>query len=105
MTRRIYTATIQLFDAVDQLFDAERGPNGEPSRHDFLVYDLLPALEDLAENYERFARPGPEPGTDVVIVAGTLVPFFAVYVSLGPDGIIEVFHLSIHQCPPLDEPA
>jgi hypothetical protein len=40
-SRRIVRATAGFFEDLDRQLPSERGPNGEPSAHDFQVFELL----------------------------------------------------------------
>ncbi len=46
--RRTVRTTQQFFEDLDRQLPAERGPNGEPSIHDFQVYELLRIVEQFA---------------------------------------------------------
>jgi hypothetical protein len=73
---------------------AERGPNGEPSAHDFQVYELLRVVEQFATQWESMTEliPG-RSDYRVLIAAGLLVPRFSVVGQLAPDGAIELVRL------------
>ena len=54
--RRTVRATSELFDDPDRQLPAERGANGEPSRRDFEVFELLPLVDEIAERWDEIAR-------------------------------------------------
>lgn len=48
MTPRRVRPLPEFFHALDQQLSEERGPNGEPSRYDFLSLELPEVMEDFA---------------------------------------------------------
>jgi hypothetical protein len=87
--RRPVRVDLRFLEQLDAQLGEERGPNGEPSRIDFLRFEL-PTLEDeFALRFEDL--PEVIPGrTDYrqVITAGRLVPFIAIVGQLTPDGSV-----------------
>lgn len=51
--RRTVRATARFFEDVDRQFDAERGPEGEPSANDFEVFELLRIVETFATRFDE----------------------------------------------------
>ncbi|MGN6694593.1 MAG: hypothetical protein ACTHN0_10490 [Aquihabitans sp.] len=85
-----------MFDRIDTLFDAERGRDGEPSVHDFLVVDLTKITAGIAEHFEDL--PELISGRDdyrLLVGAGVLVRAFAATVQRAPDGSIDLLRLDI----------
>lgn len=94
--RRTVRTTQQFFEDLDRQLPAERGPNGEPSVHDFKVYELLRVVEQFAVGWDTLTEliPG-RPDYRIVIAAGLLVPRFAVAGQLAPDGAVELIRLRL----------
>lgn len=94
--RRTVRTTQQFFEDLDRQLPAERGPNGEPSIHDFQVYELLRIVEQFAVEWDTLTEliPG-RLDYRIVIAAGLLVPRFAVAGQLAPDGAIELIRLRL----------
>ncbi|MCB0995613.1 MAG: hypothetical protein R2699_12495 [Acidimicrobiales bacterium] len=94
--RRTVRTTQQFFEDLDRQLPAERGPNGEPSVHDFQVYELLRIVEQFAVEWDTLAEliPG-RPDYRIVLAAGLLVPRIAVAGQLAPDGAIELIRLRL----------
>lgn len=92
--RRAVRATQQFFEDLDRQLPPERGPNGEPSAHDFDVYELLRLVEGFAIGFDRMAEliPG-RSDYRILISAGLLVPRFAVVGQLAADGAVELVRL------------
>lgn len=92
MRRKVWTAA-----ELDELaLPPERGPNGEPSDHDFQVYELLRGVEQFAVEFDSMVEliPG-RPDYRVLITAGLLVPRFAVTGQLASDGAIKLVRLRL----------
>jgi hypothetical protein len=86
--------TEQFFNRLDQLLPGERGPEGEPSITDFLLFDLPSVSDRLGSNYFENTMETNDPEVRVFIGAGVLVARFAIYVALEGDAV-EAFWLSI----------
>ncbi|MBA2607666.1 MAG: hypothetical protein H0U92_01845 [Actinobacteria bacterium] len=94
--RRTVRATTSFFEDLDRQFPAERGPNGEPSAHDFQVFDLIRIVDQFAEGFDEL----PElftgrPDYRILISAGMLVPRLSVIGQLARDGAIELVQLDV----------
>lgn len=88
--------TAHLYEDVDRQLGSERGPNGEPSAHDFLVVDLMAILDVFALRFDELpliveARPD----IRVLVMSGSLVSRFAVVGRLASDGEIELIQLDL----------
>ncbi len=94
--RRTVRTTQQFFEDLDRQLPPERGPNGEPSAHDFQVYELLRVVEQFAVEFDSIAEliPG-RPEYRILITAGLLVPRFAVTGQLASDGAVELVRLRL----------
>ncbi|MDZ4828094.1 MAG: hypothetical protein SGJ13_16775 [Actinomycetota bacterium] len=96
LPRRAVRATATFFADLDYQLGAERGPNGEPSAHDFQVFELLRIVELFATRFDALPQliPG-RPEYRVLIVAGVLVPRMSVVGQPAPDGAVELVELEL----------
>ncbi len=89
--RRSVRITASFFEDLDGQLPHERGPNGEPSTHDFQVHELLRVVDRVATEWDTLTEliPG---RTDyrILTVVGILVPVFTVVAQLASDGAIEI---------------
>ena len=94
--RRTVRTTKQFFQDLDRQLPPERGPHGEPSAHDFQVYELLRVVEQFATEFDTMAEliPG-RPEYRILITSGLLVPRFVVTGQLAPDGAVELVRLRL----------
>ncbi len=95
MSRRRFVVLPGFFDRLDQLLPGERTSSGVPSRTDFIVYDLSPMLDALAEDYERETLELPGTSERVVVKHGITVAYIAITVKLASDGTIEVVSVEL----------
>jgi hypothetical protein len=94
--RRTVRATQSFFEDLDRQLPAERGPTGEPSTHDFQVFELLRIVEVFATSFDDL--PTLIPGRAdyrILITAGILVPRLAVVGQLVSDDAIELIELDL----------
>lgn len=94
--RRIVRVTEAFFAQLDELLDADRGDEGQPSATDFLILDLPTVVERFATDFE--ALPEIADGFSaarVVVTPGVLVRAFAVYGLLLADGSIDIIGVEI----------
>jgi hypothetical protein len=84
----------KVFDQIDRVLGAERGPHGEPSANDFLTVDLLAIVEVFATRFNDLpeAVPG-RPDYRLLISAGVLVPAVAVVGQITADGSVELISI------------
>lgn len=94
--RRTVRATAGFFEDLDRQLPSERGPNGEPSAHDFQVFELLQVVDRFATGFDDLPQlvPG-RPDYRILISAGMLVTAFAVVGQLAPDGAVELVQLDL----------
>ncbi len=94
--RRTVRTTSQFFEDLDRQLPSERGSHGEPSAHDFQVYELLRVVEQFALEFDSMAEliPG-RPDYRILIATGLLVPRFAVIGQLASDGAVELVRLRL----------
>jgi hypothetical protein len=94
--RRTVRTTQRFFEDLDRQLRQERGPHGEPSVHDFQVYELLRVVEQFAVGFDALAEliPG-RPDYRILIAAGMLVPRFSVVGQLASVGAVELISLQI----------
>ena len=85
-----------VFDELDRVLPAERGPNGEPSVKDFLTIDLLPIVDSFATGFSSLAEAVPgRSDYRMLISAGVLVATVAVVGQLTSDGSVELLSIRI----------
>jgi hypothetical protein len=94
--RRQVRVSPSFFDRLDQLLPAERSASGAPSTADFLLHEIPPLIDVLAMDYDTttLAVDG-VPGVRVLIAAGVLVPYLALFTLVTSDGAIEIIYLEI----------
>jgi hypothetical protein len=83
-------------DDLDRSLSEERGQMGEPSRADFLAYELPEIIDAFAEHFDDLpeAVPG-RPDYRLLVGAGTVVRGYAVIGQLRPDGSMDLLDLEI----------
>lgn len=94
--RRTVRVSRDVFDELDRVLGAERGPNGEPSVNDFLTIDLLPIVDAFAKRFDDLpeAIPG-RPDYRLLINAGALVRGASVIGQLVSDDSIELVYIKL----------
>ena len=94
--RREVRVSPSFFDRLDWLLPDERGDDGTPSATDFLLHDLAPIIDRLADDYEGSTVDVPgAPGVRVLLAGGTMVPFIAVYATLADDDGVDIIDLGL----------
>lgn len=97
MTPRRVRPLPEFFHALDQQLSDERGPNGEPSRYDFLSLELPEAMEDFALLWESL--PCSVPGREdyrILVKRGHLVAAMSIEAQLSPvSGVIELVDIHL----------
>ena len=94
--RRTVRTTQSFFEDLDRQLPAERGADGEPSAHDFQVFELLRIVEVFATRFDEL--PTLIPGRAdyrILITTGVLVPRLAVVGQLVADNAIELIELDV----------
>lgn len=98
--RRLVRVAPSFFDRLDELLPAERTAEGTPSTTDFLLHEIPPIIDRLAQDYETATTVVPSlTGVRVLLAAGFLVPHVSVYTTLAADGAVELIYLDIDQRP------
>lgn len=94
--RRTVRVSHDVFDELDRVLGAERGPAGEPSVNDFLTIDLLPIVDAFALRFDELpeAVPG-RPDYRLLITAGVLIRGVVVIGQLTTDGTVELLHIRL----------
>lgn len=94
--RRVVRATASFFEDLDRQLPTERGRQGEPSVHDFQVFELIRIVDHFATAFDDIPEliPG-RADYRVLISAGMLVARFAVVGQVAPDGAVELVQLDI----------
>jgi hypothetical protein len=94
--RRQVRVAQSFFDRLDELLPDERGADGTPSTADFLLHEMPTIIDRLAEGFEGSTLSvAAVPDVRVVIVAGVLIPYVAVYAVLAPDDAVEIIYLDV----------
>ena len=96
MTLRTVRVQDWCYRLIDEVFPAERNGHGKPSAHDFLLHDVAPALDLLAEDLEAVTVPA-SPGSSIRVYTGSglLVQRFALFARLTDDDIVEVIEVQL----------
>jgi hypothetical protein len=94
--RRLVRVAGAFFDQLDAQLGPDRGPNGEPSATDFLIFDLPVIVEEFATNFAGL----PEivdglPQARMLIGTGRLVRAFVVYGLVSDDGSVDLVGVEI----------
>lgn len=94
--RRTVRVAHEVFDELDRVLGAERGPHGEPSVNDFLTIDLLPIVDVFSTRFDDLpeAVPG-RPDHRMLIAAGVLVRGVSVIGQLVDDSSIELLYIRL----------
>lgn len=96
--RRQVRVAQSFFDRLDQLLPSQRSTSGRPSATDFLLHELPPIIDRLAENFEASTTVvADDPEIHVLVAGGLLVDFLSVYAVLSTDGSVEVIYLELDQ--------
>ncbi len=87
--RRPVRVDPRFLEQLDAQLGEERGPNGEPSRIDFLRFDLPTIEDDFALRFDdlRQVIPG-RPDYRQIITTGRLVRMIAIVGQLTSDGSV-----------------
>ena len=87
--RRPVRVDPRFLEQLDAQLGEERGPNGEPSRIDFLRFELPAIEDDFALRFEELGEviPG-RPDYRQIITTGRLVPAIAIVGQLTADGSV-----------------
>jgi hypothetical protein len=94
--RRTVRTASSFFEDLDRQLRSERGPNGEPSTHDFQVFELLRVVERFATGFDDLPEiiPG-RADYRVLITTGMLVPRLSIVGQLAADGAVELIQLDL----------
>ena len=101
--RRVVRTPPDFYWALDAQLGTERGPNGEPSRNDFVVHDLLKIVDLVAEHFDDLPRviAGRDEYRQVLTV-GRWGAKIAVLAQLAPDGGVDLIDVSLDFAPDVD---
>jgi hypothetical protein len=94
--RRSVRVAHEVFDRLDAVLGAERGPEGRPSANDFLAFELVEIIEVFANRFDALPRLI-EQRSDyrILINRGTIVYAYAVTGQLGLDGAVEIIRVDL----------
>ena len=96
--RRLVRVAPSFFDRLDELLPADRSPTGRPSATDFLLHEMPPIIDLLAEDYQAATFAEAEaPGVRVLVTSGRLVPRVAVFAVLLDDASVEIIYLELDE--------
>jgi hypothetical protein len=96
VSRRQVRVAPSFFDRLDDLLPSERSGTGTPSATDFLMRELPAIIDRLGTAYERSTVPvAGDPEIRVLIDAGNLNDYVAVYAVLAEDDAVEVIYLEL----------
>jgi hypothetical protein len=96
VSRRQVRVHASFFDRLDELLPAERTTTGTPSATDFLMRELPAIIDRFATAYEMSTLPvAGDPEIRVIVAAGILVDYVAVYAVLADDDAVEVIYLEL----------
>jgi len=94
--RRQVRVAPSFFDRLDQLLPDDRSATGVASTADFLLHEIPPLIDLLAQDYEGATLDVPGvPDVRVLIAKGVLVSHLALYVVLPDDDSVEIIYLEI----------
>lgn len=94
--RRQVRVAPSFFDRLDELLPAERAASGTPSSTDFLLHELPPFIDALADDLEGSTFAVPESGgLRVLIAAGVLIERLTLYARLAPDNAVDIVWLEL----------
>ncbi len=95
MSRRRVRVSSIVFDTIDEVFPAERGPHGEPAAGDFVSNELPSIVERFAVDFDELPEAEGLSGTRVLLAPGIYVRVFAAYGVLLTDGTIALTSISL----------
>lgn len=95
-SRRQVRVAPSFFERLDELLPEHRSAKGDPSTTDFLLHEIPAIIDHLAEDFDSVTLTVEGvPGVRVLVTAGILVPFIAVYAVAAVDGAVDIIHLDI----------
>jgi len=98
--RRPVRVDPRFLEQLDAQLGEERGPNGEPSRIDFLRFELPAIEDDFALRFEQLSEVVPgRPDYRMVITTGRLMPGIAIVGQLGNDGSVVLLGVELDPGP------
>ena len=102
--RRIVKITTSFEADIDAQLPEERGADGQPSRLDFLLYELPTIMEVFATRYDQLPNvAGAPPNVKSFVGRGTLVAYYFVAGKLTEDATVELQLIDIEIGPRTDE--
>lgn len=99
MSRRLVRVSESVFELLEVALGAERGPNGEPSAHDFEYLELPPIIERFASAFDELPEVDGMSGIRVLVARGTLVMAFAAFGVLLEDDSIDLISVTVDLWP------
>ena len=95
MGERPVRFTQQFFDRLDLLFPEDRTADGDPSRMDFLLYELPRVRDQLAQDFEANTVPSEDGDVRLWFGGGIFVRTIAVYAYVADDDVVDVIGLLV----------
>lgn len=102
MSRRRVRVSSIVFDVIDAVLPAERGPDGEPSAGDFVANELPSIVERFAVDFDDLPEAEGLDGMRELIAPGQYVRMFVAFGLLMTDDTIELTSISLE---PFEPPA
>lgn len=94
--RRQVRVAPSFFGRLDDLLPAERTTSGTPSSTDFLLHELPPFIDALADDFEGATLSVPDSvSLRVLIAAGVFTERLTLYARLAPDNAVEVVWIEL----------
>lgn len=94
--RKAVRVSREVFEELDEILGAERGPSGRPSVNDFLALDLVGIIDTFATRFDELPVLI-DSRTDyrILVTKGRLVYAFAVVGQLSADGSVEILSIDL----------
>ena len=94
--RKTVRVSREVFEELDEILGAERGPSGRPSVNDFLALDLVGIIDTFATRFDELPMLiDGRTNYRILVTKGTLVYAFAVVGQLSGDGSIEILSIDL----------
>ncbi len=94
--RRVVRVAPAFFEQLDQQLGSDRGPNGEASATDFLVFDLPTIVDEFAARFDELQEAiAGAPAARMLIGTGRLVRAFVVYGLLSDDDAVDLIGIEV----------
>jgi hypothetical protein len=96
VSRRQVRVSQSFFERLDALLPQQRDTAGVPSATDLLLHELPTIIDRLARDYEGSTLPvAGDPEIRVLVTAGVLVEYLAIYAVVADDDAVEIIYLDL----------